>query len=70
MKASAVFVDLIAPYDIVWQRSLTDKLLRLHPGRHMVLLIIKFVCNRSFTLTTGAEKQTGYDALRMASVKD
>jgi len=52
-KPSAVFVDFTAAYDTVWHRGLTCKLLRLLPDKHMVSFIMKLVCNRSFTLTTG-----------------
>jgi len=51
-KAGAVFVDLTAAYDTVWHRSLTCKLLRLLPDRHMVHMIMEMVANRSFTLPT------------------
>ena len=34
-EAGVVFVDLTAPYDTVWQRDLTCKLLRLLPDKHM-----------------------------------
>jgi len=51
MKAGAVFVDLTAAYDTVWHRSLTCKLLRLLPDKHMVHMIMEMVSNRSFTLT-------------------
>jgi len=52
-KAGAVFVDFTAAYDTVRHRSLTCKLLRLLPDRHMVCMIMEMVGNRSFTLTTG-----------------
>jgi len=52
-KAGTVFVDLTAAYNTVWHRSLTCKLLRLLPDRHMVHMIMEMVGNRSFTLTTG-----------------
>jgi len=52
-KAGAVFVDLTAAYDTVWNRGLTCKLLRLLPDRHMVYMTMEMVGNRSFTLTTG-----------------
>jgi len=57
-KAGAVFVNLTAAYDTVWHRSLTCKLLRLLPDRHMVHMIMEMVCNRSFTLTTGNGKRS------------
>jgi len=52
-KAGAVFVNLTIGYDTVWHCSLTCKLLRLLPDRHMVHMIMEMVGNRSFTLTTG-----------------
>ena len=55
-KAGAVFVDLAAAYDAVWQRGLTCKLLRLLPDKHIVRIIMELVRNRSFTLTTGDSK--------------
>ena len=57
-KAGAVFVDLTAAYDTVWHRCLTCKLLRLLRDKHMVRMIMEFVRNRSFTLTTGDRKQS------------
>ena len=57
-KAGAVFVDLTAAYDTVWHRGLTCKLLRLLPDKHMVRMIMELVQNRSFTLTTGDNKQS------------
>ena len=57
-KAGAVFIDLTAAYDTVWHRSLTCKLLRLLPDKHMVKMIMELVRNRSFTLTTGDSKQS------------
>jgi len=64
-KAGAVFVDITAAYDTVWHRTLTCKLLRLLPDRHMVHMIMEIVGNRSFTLNTG--NGPGYDASRTAS---
>ena len=57
-KAGAAFVDLTAAYDTVWHRGLTCKLLRLLPDKHMVRIIMELVQNRSFTLTTGNNKQS------------
>ena len=57
-KAGAVFVDLTAAYDTVWHRGLTCKLLRLLSDKHMVKMIMELVQNRSFTLTTGDNKQS------------
>jgi len=48
-----VFVDLTAADDTIWHHSLTCKLLRLLPDRHMVHMIMQMVGNCSFTLTTG-----------------
>ena len=55
-KAGAVFIDLTAAYDPAWHRGLTCKPLRLLLDKHMVIMIIEFVQNRSFTLTTGDSK--------------
>jgi len=55
-KAGTVLADLTSSCDTVCQRSLTWKLLRLLPDRHMVRLIMELVGNRSFTLTTGSNK--------------
>ena len=57
-KAGAVFIDLKAAYDTVWNRGLTCKLLRLLPDKHMVRVIMELVRNRSFTLITGDSKQS------------
>ena len=57
-KAGAVFVNLTAAYDTVWQRGLTCKLMRLLPDKYMVKMIMELVRNRSFTLTTGDSKQS------------
>ena len=55
-KDGAVFVDLTRTYGTVWHRSLTCKLLRLLPDKHMVRMILELIQNRSFTLTTGESK--------------
>ena len=57
-KAVAVFIELTAAHDIVRDRGLTCKLLRLLPHRHIVSLIMELVRNRSFTLTTGTGLQS------------
>ena len=57
-EGRAEFVDLTAAYDTVWQRGLTCKLLRLLLDTHMVSMIIDFLWNRSFTLTTGDSKRS------------
>ena len=56
-KAGIVFVDLTAAYNTVWHCGLTCKLLCLLAKRHMILLIMEIVHDRSFTFTTGARKQ-------------
>ena len=56
-KAGAGFINLTAAYDTVWHRSLTCKLLRPLPHKHMVQMIMELFHNRSFTLTTGDRKQ-------------
>ena len=65
-KRSAIFIDLTAAYDTVWQRDLTYKLLRLLPDKHMVKIhvIMELVRNRSFTLTTGDSKQSRLHRLK------
>ena len=57
-KAGALFVNLTAAYDTVWHRGLICKLLRLFPDKQMVRIIMEFVRNRIFTLTTGDSKQS------------
>ena len=57
-KAGALFLNLTAAYDTVWHRGLTCKLLRLLPDKHMVKMIMELVRHRSFTLTTGDNKQS------------
>ena len=57
-KAGAVFIYLTAAYDTVWHRGLACKLLGLLPDKHMVKMIVELVRNRSFTLTTGDNKQS------------
>ena len=69
-KAGAVFVDLTATYDTVWHRSLTCKLLRLLPNRHMVHIIMEMVGNRSFTLTTGNSKRNRLRYLKNGVPRD
>ena len=56
-KAGTVLADLTAAYDTVWHR-LTCKLLRLLPDKHMVRMVMEFIRNQSFTLTTGKSKQS------------
>ena len=69
-KAGAVFVDLTAAYDTVWNRGLTCKLLRLLPDEHMVKAIMELVRNRSFTLTTGDSKQSRLCCLKNGVPRD
>ena len=57
-KVGAVFINLTAAYDTVWNHGLTCKLLRLLPDKHMVKMIMKLVRNQSFTLTTSDSKQS------------
>ena len=57
-RAGAVFVDLTAAYDTVWHRGFSCKLLRLLPDKHMVIMIMELVRNRSFTLTNGDSNQS------------
>jgi len=53
-----VLIIFTAAYDTVWHHSLTCKLLRLLPERHMVRMINELVGNRSLTLTTGINKRS------------
>ena len=55
-KAGAIFDDLTAAYDIVWHRGLTCKLLRLHPDKHMVQMIMELVLTHRFVLTTDSQQ--------------
>ena len=57
-KAGAVFVNLTGAYDTFWHCGFIFKLLKLLPDKHMVRMIMEFVRNRIFTLTTGDSKQS------------
>ena len=57
-KVFVMFVDLRAAYDTVWHHSITCKLLRLLPDKHMIWMILQLIQNRSFTLTTGDSKRS------------
>ena len=59
-----MFVDLTVAYDTVWHCSLTCKLLRLLPDRHMVHMIMEVVGNHSFTLTTGNDQRSRLRCLK------
>ena len=63
-KAGALFVDLTAAYGTVGHRSLTCKLLRFPPDKHMIHMIMEIVGNRSFTLTTGNGKRSSLRRLK------
>ena len=54
----SLFSNLTAPYDVVWNRGFTFKLLRLLPDKHMVRMIMELVRNRGFTLTARDRKQS------------
>ena len=69
-KAGAVFIDLTAAYDTVWHRGLTCKLLRLHPDKHMVEMVMKLVRNRSLPLLLVTASKTGYAVLKTAFLRD
>ena len=43
---------------VVWHRGFTCKLLRLLSDKHMVRIIMEYVRNRSFTVTTSDIKQS------------
>ena len=57
-KAAAVFVDFTAACDTVWHRGLTCMVMHLLPDKRKISMIMKLVCNRSFTPTTGCESQS------------
>ena len=57
-KAGAAFVNLTAAYDTVWNHGLTCKLLTILPKKQMVRMVMKLVQNRSFSVTTGDNKQS------------
>ena len=59
-----MFVNLAAVYDAVWHRGFVYKLLRLLPDKHMVRMVMEFVSNRSFTLTTGDSKPSRLQPLK------
>jgi len=69
-KAGALLVEPTAAYDTVWHRSLTCKLLRLLPDRHMVQMIMELVGNLSFTLTTGNGKRSRISHLKNGVHRD
>jgi len=50
-------------YGITWHHGLTCNLLQLLPDRHAVHMIMEMIGSRSFTLTTGQHKRSGYDGL-------
>ena len=57
-------MNLTAAHDTVWHRDLACKLLLHIPNRHLVRMIMEFVQNRSFTLTTGNGKQSRLKRLK------
>ena len=57
-KAGVAFVVLTAAYETVWQCSLTSKLLRLLPDKHMIRIMMELVQNRRFALSTCDNKQS------------
>ena len=63
-KADAVFGDLEAAYDIVWQRGLSCKLLRFLRDKRVIQTIMELVQNKSFTVTTGSGKQSRLQLLK------
>ena len=64
-RASIVFVYLIAAYDSVRHSGFICKLLRFLSDKYMVRMIMKFVRNRSFILTTGDSKQSRLRRLKI-----
>ena len=69
-KVDAIFFNLTAAYDTVWHRGFTCKLMRLLPDKHMVRMIMEFVRNQTFTLTTGDSKQSRLRRLKTAFFRD
>ena len=65
-----MLVDLTAAYDTVWHHSLTCKMLRLLPDRHIVHMIIEMVGNRSLPLPPEMTKGADYDASSTAFHRD
>ena len=60
-KAGTLFVDLTAAYDTVWHRSLTCKLLRLQPDKHMVWMILELIQNEALPLSAVIASKAGFD---------
>ena len=52
-----LIVSCIVVCNTVWHRSLTCKLLRHLPDKHMIRMIMELVQNRRFTLTTCDSKR-------------
>jgi len=70
-KAGAVFVDLTAAYDTIWNRGIICKLLRLLLDRHMVHMIMEMVLEIAASpLPPEMAKGPGHDASRTASHRD
>ena len=63
-KVDAIFINLTAAYDTVWHCGLTCKLLRLLPDKNIGVMIMEFVRNQSFTLTTDDSKQSRLSRLK------
>ena len=59
-----MLVNLAAAYDTVWHRSLTCKLLRFLPDKHIAGIIMKLVRNRGFTMTMGDSKPSSFRPLK------
>ena len=66
-KTEAVFVDLTTTYDTGWHRSLTCKLPRLLPDRHMVRMNMELVGNSSCTVTNGKNTRSRLGRFKNAS---
>ena len=53
-----MFVNLTAANDTIWHRGCTCKFLKLLLDKRMIRIIMEFVQKRSFSLTTGSEKES------------
>ena len=57
-------------YDTVWHCNLTCKLLRLHPDKHMVRMIMELVRNQTSPLPSVTASKAGYAVLKTAFLRD
>ena len=69
-KAGAVFVNLTAAYDTVWHRSLTCKLLKLLPNKHIIRMIMELSEIEVSPLPPVTASKAGYAVLKTAFLRD